>query len=85
MSESGPMPTDLEAEIRASRGRVLGEAVWRRLCLAGGLDPKDPDQAEPRAAIVAAVQAASSVLDEAGFDGLENWLEMEAKWGHEGV
>jgi len=68
---------DLDAEIRWTRGRVLGEAAWRRLCQAGGLDPKDPELDQRRLDFVAAVQSAAFVMEDSGFEGLEDWLELE--------
>lgn len=70
-------PGDLDAEIRATRGTVLGESVWRFMATAGGLDPKDPALEPQRRKLVDAVQAASMVMDESGFEGLVDWLEME--------
>lgn len=69
--------TDVDREIRQTRGRILGEAVWRRLCQAAGIGPKDPARQAERERVVTAIQAAAAVLDETGFEGLEEWLEME--------
>jgi len=68
---------DIDAEIRATRGRVLGEALWRVLCIRRGDDPKDPDLSFERKRIVSSSQATFQVMDEVGFQGLEEWLEME--------
>lgn len=68
---------NLDAEIRATRGAVLGEAVWRRMCQVTGLDPKDERWVDERGWIVQAVSGAAQVMDEAGFEGLEDWLKME--------
>jgi hypothetical protein len=71
---------NLDAEIRAARGRALGEAVWVRRCQKDGTDPKDPDRQAERDDVVETVAAASQILEEAGFDGLSDWLDMERKW-----
>lgn len=69
--------SDLDAEIRATRGTVLGESVWRLFASQGGLDPKDPTLATLKGKIVDAVRATSMVMDESGFEGVVDWLEME--------
>jgi hypothetical protein len=70
----------VEQEIRKTRGRVLGEAVWRRFAQAAGQDPKDENLAAERKRMVSAVTAALSTMDEAGFEGLETWLDMEIEF-----
>lgn len=71
------MSFDIDAEIRSTRGRILGEAVWRRTCQQAGADPKSPELFELHRATVGVVQAAFMVLDESGFVGLNDWLELE--------
>lgn len=71
------MVFDLDAEIRSTRGRILGEAVWRRTCQLAGADPKAPELLELHGATVVTVQAAFMVLDESGFVGLNDWLDLE--------
>lgn len=71
---------NINAEIRATRGRVLGEGVWRFLAIRGGLDPKDPAHADQAEQVVSAVQALSMVMDETGFEGIEDFLKTEEEF-----
>lgn len=68
---------NIDAEIRATRGTILGEAAWRRLALERGIGAKDPAYDDEREQFVKIVGGALAVMDEAGFDGLEIWLQME--------
>lgn len=70
----------LDLQIRRSRGQVLAEAVWRRLCMLGGSDPKDPALMAERTKVVTAVAAALTVMEGGGFEDLERWLEIESHW-----
>ena len=70
-------PGDLDAEIRATRGRVLGEAAWSRLAQRANQDPKDPRYQQLREATVETIGAALMVLEESGFEGLVDWLDLE--------
>lgn len=70
----------VDREIRWTRGRVLGEAVWRTICAKAGLDPKDETLHQRRDNLVAAVQGATAVMEESGFEGLEDWLKMEEEF-----
>lgn len=71
---------DVDAEMRATRGRVLGESLWRVLCIRRGDDPKDADLALEKKRIVSAAMGTFQVLDEVGFDGLDEWLELEEEY-----
>ena len=71
---------DVDAEIRATRGRVLGESLWRVLCVRRGDDPKDPDLALEKKRIVSAGMATFQVLDEVGFEGVDEWLQLEEEF-----
>lgn len=70
-------PGDLDAEIRATRGEVLGEAVWRRFCIAADRDPKEELLRPWHSSFVQIVQACLMAMEESGFEGLEDWLQME--------
>lgn len=73
---NGPEYIDLQE--RLSRGTVLGEAIWQRMCQAASRDPTDPNLAVERAKLVEAVTGGFVVMEGAGFEGLQSWLELEA-------
>lgn len=68
----------IEHQERMSRGTVLGEGVWRRMCQESGRDPKDVALAAEHQKVVQAIMAGFVVMEGAGFDGLQEWLELEA-------
>lgn len=67
----------IDREERASRGTVLGHAIWRRMAEAAGLEPKDETRAAERAAFVEAVRQAFVAMEGGGFEGLEEWNRLE--------
>jgi hypothetical protein len=73
-------PDYIEHQERVSRGTVLGEGVWRRMCQESGQDPKDPALAPEHHKVVGAICAAFVVMEGAGFEGLERWLELEVEF-----
>lgn len=70
-------PEYIDREERASRGTVLGYAIWRRLAEAAGLDPKDETRGDERDAFVEAVRQAFVALEGGGFEGIEEWNRLE--------
>ena len=78
MTHPGPeRPEHIDREERASRGEVLGYAVWRRMAEAAGVDPKDEARATERQRVVDVVGQAFVALEGGGFEGIEEWNRLE--------
>lgn len=63
-----------------SYASMLGEAVWHRIASRRGIDPKAESYRRAHDEVVALVRDAAFVIERDGFEGLAQYLRLEAAY-----